>query len=72
MEKASEHEHAGAHTHTRVRASTELPEAAVPRTLLYLENSFTSPGVLAHTTGVYCVLWNSDALPGSQGVFKVV
>ena len=74
MEKASEHEHMGAHTHTHThtRVSTEFLEAPVPPTLLYLENSFTSPGVLTHATEDYGVVWNSDALLGSQGVFKAV
>ena len=60
MEKASEHEHVGArtrtHTHTHASVSTEFLEATVPPTLLYLENSFTSPGVVTHTTEVYGVL----------------
>ena len=58
MEKASEHERMGtrAHTHTHTRVSTEFLEATVPPTLLYLENSFTSPGVLTHTTEVYGVV----------------
>ena len=61
-----------AHTHTHTRVSTEFLEAPVPPTPLYLENSFTSPGVLTHATEVYGVVWNSDALLGSQGVFKAV
>ena len=64
--------HAHTHTHTHTRVSTEFLEATVPPTLLYLENSFTSPGVLTHTTEVYGVVWDSDALLGSQGVFKAV
>lgn len=66
------HTHGHMHTHTHTRVSTEFLGATVPPTLLYLENSFTSPGVLTHTTEVYGVVWDGDALLGSQGVFKAV